>query len=66
MQTETHLLGKPVSYWMAIEKSYKKIEPILEVPEVKRIILENELAELLSKRNSLDFQIELIKSQLDG
>ena len=66
MPTETMFMGKPISYWLDIEKSYQKIEPILELPEVKRIILENELAELLSKRNLLDFHIELIKGRLDG
>jgi len=52
-------MGKPISYWMAIEKAYNSI------PEVKRLVLQQELKTLVAKRYEIDAKIEKIKDQLN-
>lgn len=61
----TNFLGKPVSYWIDIERKYASIEPILEEPGVKRALLLNELKQLVDHRNQLNRQIASIESQLN-
>ena len=59
MTYETRFMGKPISYWIAIEKAYNNI------PEVKRLVLQQELKTLVAKRYEIDAQIEKIKDQLN-
>lgn len=63
--SETHFMGKPISYWLAIEKTYNSIQPLLHTPELRKFMLEQELKNLSAKRYEIDAQIEKIKDQLN-
>lgn len=54
-------MGKPISYWVDLEEVYQKFAPILELPQVKRIIIEHELKMLDRKRELLGSQLKDIE-----
>lgn len=66
MQTEALFMGKPISYWVDLEETYQKFAHILELPQVKRIIIEHELKMLDHKRELLCSQLTDTEEYING